>query len=243
MRKKILPIFLLVALCLVSFFSCRKDTLSTADATRGYFPLTLGKSVTYAVDSTLYYGPPGTTRHVSMLFRYTISDTVTYNKKTAYLMDIYSTPYVGGIWTACGEIIITPTPTSLLYAENNVNYIKMIFPIANGTTWKGNQYAVTPDSLYSYLYNWDYTYANFGLSYFNGRVNFDHTVSLLEDDENVDYQNVDSAVAGYRTYAKEVYAYGVGMIYKEWTHYTFGPPDTVQNKNGYSVTMRAIDYN
>ena len=46
----------------------------------------------------------------------------------------------------------------------------------------------------------------------------------------------------YRTYAKEVYAYNVGMIYKEWTHWTY-KPNHAQCVNGYSVIMRAIDYN
>lgn len=110
-------------------------------------------------------------------------------------------------------------------------------------TWPGNQYAQVEDSLFMYLKNWNYVYQNYHLSYFNGLVNFDNTVTVLENDENVNYQNVDSIVSGYKTYAKEVYAWNVGMIYKEWTHYTWGLPDTTQYRTGYSVIMRAIDHN
>ena len=67
-------------------------------------------------------------------------------------------------------------------------------------------------------------------------------MTVLEDNENVNYTNVDSGVAGYRTFAKEVYAYNVGMIYKEWTHYTWNANDA-SCWNGYSVIMKAIDYN
>jgi hypothetical protein len=70
---------------------------------------------------------------------------------------------------------------------------------------------------------------------------------VLEDDESVNYPGVDTGIGGYRTYAKEVYAYNVGMIYKEWTHYTYnannfeGLSDSCWN--GYRVTMTAVDYN
>jgi hypothetical protein len=97
--------------------------------------------------------------------------------------------------------------------------------------------------MFAYLKGWRYLYQNTNLSYFNGYVNFDNTVSVLENDENVNYQNVDSLPHGHKTYAKEVYAWNVGMIYKEWTHYTWGAPDTTQNRNGYTVIMRAVDHN
>jgi hypothetical protein len=158
-------------------------------------------------------------------------------------MDIYYRPYDGSDWTRSRVIILTPTANSLLYTQDQTQYIKLMFPIAEGFTWQGNQYAEVQDRLFSYLNNWNYTYQNYHLSYFNGLVNFDNTVTCLEDDENQNFQNVDSIVAGYRTYAKEVYAYNVGMIYKEWTHYTWGLPAANNDRFGYSVIMRAIDHN
>jgi len=242
MRKKILPIFLLVAVCIAAFFSCKKVTISTADVTRNYFPLQLGKSVTYAVDSTYYYGPPGTEYHVSMYMNYAITDTVTINKMVWYMMNISNSAYATGPWVPSSVVLMTISSDSLLYRQNQVQYIKMVFPVSNGLTWLGNTYAETQDSSFAYFANWNYIYRNAGLSYFNGDVMFDHTVTVVEDSENVNYQDVDSLVPGHLTYAKEVYANNVGMIYREITHYTFGPPDTVGNKNGYSVVMRAVEY-
>jgi hypothetical protein len=121
----------------------------------------------------------------------------------------------------------------------------MIFPIQNGYSWPGNQYAPIQDSAFSFLKNWTYAYQNMHSSYYNGRLNFDNTVTVLEDDEAVNYPEVDSQVTAFRTYAKEVYAYNIGMIYKEWTHkthkYSANPGDTCWN--GYTVIMRAIDHN
>ncbi len=244
MVRKILPIFLLVALCMFSIYGCKKSSNSTADATRNYFPLTLGKYVTYAVDSIYYLGAAGTKIETRCELKYAITDTFTDKKKKFnYIMDVYYRPYNGADFLPSRVIILTTVADSLFYAQDGTQYIKLIFPIKDGFSWPGNSHAQVQDSLYMYLKNWNYTYQNYHLNYFNGFANFDNTVTVLENDEDVNYQNVDSIVSGYKTYAKEVYAYNIGMIYKEWTHYTFGAPDTTNNKNGYSVIMRAIDHN
>ena len=243
MVKRILPILLLVAICFTSFMSCNKSTLSTDDITRNYFPLKLGKYVRYAVDSVYYFGKAGTRYEVKSEMKYVITDTYTVNRKLSYIMDVYSRPYDGGDWIGTSVILITPTATGLLYTQDRTQYLKMTFPISNGVTWKGNMYAEVQDSMFSYLKDWNYTYQSYPLNYFNGLVQFDKTVTINECNQDINYQAVDSNQAGFHTYAKEVYAYGVGMIYKEWTHYTFHMFDTSQNRNGYSVIMRAIDYN
>ncbi len=242
MIKKILPILLLVAIPMVAMFSCRKVNNTTADLTKNYFPLQYGKYVTYAVDSVYYNGSLGVRLEVKSQMKYSITDTFTDSKRRlSYIMDVYSRPYDGADWHALRVILVTPTTTSLLYSQDGVQYIKMMFPVTEGLSWKGNVNAQLNDPAFAYLKDWTYLYKNVHLSYFNGVVNFDNTVSILEDNEHVNYQNVDSAVAGYDTYAKEVYANNVGMVYKEWTHTTW--VDSSQNKSGYSVIMQAIDHN
>jgi hypothetical protein len=240
MTKKIVPVFLLVAICFTMLFSCKKYNNTKVDATRNYFPLTLGNYVVYNVDSTYYYGVAGTQAHVSSQIMYQMTDTFTDSKKRlSYIMNVYVRPYDGAQWVASSVILITPTANSLLYSQDGTQYIKMMFPITDSLTWQGNQLAQVQDSSFAFLKGWNYQYSGLNYSYFNGNVNYDNTVSVLEDDENVNYQNVDSLVSGYRTYAKEVYAYNVGMVYKEFTHYTWGSPDTANNKNGYRVIMSA----
>jgi hypothetical protein len=257
MTKRILLIFLLAIACFASLFSCKKTVKSTTDPTLNYFPLQLGKYVTYAVDSFYYRGDVCVKIETRCQLKYAITDTYTDNKKRlSYIMDVYFRPYNGGDWIQQSVVLLTTTPTpvfstatpkttSLLYTQDRTQFVKLIFPIQNGYTWQGNQYAQVQDSAFTYLKNWNYTYQNMGLSYNNGNINFDNTVTVLEDDESTNYPNVDSLQLAYRTYAKEVYAYNVGMIYKEWTHYTYRPTpsDTMQCWDGYSVIMKAIDHN
>ena len=243
MIRKILPGFLLVVLCGLAFYSCKKVNSSTADPTRNYFPLHFGKYVTYDVDSLYYFGPDGTRVETRCELKYSVTDTTTVNKKLNYIIDVYYRPYNGALWVPSRVITVQATSDSLLYSQDGTQYIKLVFPVTEGRTWQGNAYAQIMDTTKAYLAGWDYTYQSYHLPYFNGFVNFDNTVTVLEDDENVNFQNIDSIPPGSKIYAKEVYAYNVGMIYKEWTYYTWGLPDTTQNRNGYSVIMRAIDYN
>ncbi len=242
MTKKILPFLLLVAMCFVALFSCKKSSKSTVDATLNYFPLTLGKYVTYAVDSVYYIDTSCERYEIKSQMKYSITDTITYNKKPSYMMDVFSRPYDGADWKHINVIIITPSPEGLLYFQDNCKYIKMVFPVANGVSWFGNKYVQVQAPLYSYLDGWQYAYSNYHLSYNNGLVNFDNTVTVVENSQNINYPNVDSAVNAVSTYAKEVYAWNVGMIYKEWTHTTY-KADTSKCLKGYRVVMRAIDYN
>lgn len=243
MTKSIISVLLVAAVSVTSLFSCRKSNDTSADITRNYFPLQRGKTVTYAVDSTYYIGALRIAYNVKSQMKYAITDTFTDKKKrVSYIMNVFSRPYDGALWQPISVITVTPTTTGLLYNQDDNEYIKMIFPVSEGLTWKGNQNVVVQDPLKSYLKNWNYKYQNYHLSYNTGFINFDNTVSVLENDESVNYPNVDSAVDAFRTYAKEVYAYNVGMVYKEWTHWTY-KPDTVQYVNGYRVVMRAIDHN
>ncbi|MCD6011981.1 MAG: hypothetical protein K0Q79_1843 [Flavipsychrobacter sp.] len=245
MIRKILTGFLLVLSCVFAFYSCKKVSNSTVDATRNYFPLQFGKYVTYAVDSTYYYGgayDTARTVETRCQLKYAVTDTYTYKKKLNYIMDVYYRPYEGADWVPQRVILVQPTHDGLLYSQDGTQYIKLMFPVKEGFSWKGNVFAQVQDTLFSYLKNWDYTYQNYDHVYFNGFVSFDNTVTVMQNDENVNYQEVDSLPHGYKTYAKEVYAYNVGMIYKEWTHYTWSAPYP-QSRNGYSVIMRAIDHN
>ncbi len=261
MYKKILSGVLLVAICFAAF-SCKKSKQNTSDPTLNYFPIKLGHYVTYEVDSVYFFGTGSNYFGIDTCARYEIKSQIKYSiddtfrdadNRLSYIMDVYSRPYPGGYWEPNSVILITPTQTpildltapvtqSLLYTQDRTQYVKLIFPISNGYVWKGNKYAQVNDATFSYLKNWNYRYQDYHLSYFNGRVNFDNTVSVLENNENVNYTNVDSGVAGYRTFAKEVYAYNVGMVYKEWTHYTWNA-NNASCWNGFTVIMRAIEYN
>jgi len=256
MTKKIFSILLLAVVCFCALFSCRKTTVSTADATLNYFPLQLGKYITYNVDSIYYYSANCTQYEAKSQMKYAIDDTFTDQyKRLSYVMDVFTRPFDNnsGVWVHNSVILITPTITppltlsdpttiSLLYSQDQAQYVKLIFPISNGYSWYGNQYINTQNPLFTYLSNWNYYYKNFQLSYNTGYINFANTVTVLEDSEAVNYPAIDSNISSYLTYAEEVYADNVGMVHKQWTHWTYKPSPVIC-RDGYQVVMDAIDHN
>lgn len=246
MTKKIYTFLLLAAVCTASFISCKKYTDDNTDKTRNYFPLTFGKSVTFAVDS-IYYNEENCTQYrVRSQMKYVVTDTFTdrknFKNKLSYILDVFTRPYEGGVWKPTNVIILNPTETGLNWTQDNVKFVKLMFPIEDGFSWKGNVNAPVNDADFRFLKDWNYQYRNYHKSYNTGFVNFDNTVTVLENDESVNYPDVDSMVDAYRTYSKAVYAYNVGLVYRELTHWTY-KADNSQCVNGYSVVMQAIDHN
>lgn len=246
MTKKIVALFLLTSGLLFSVSSCKKHKTESGDLTRNYFPLTFGKSVTFDVDSIYYNDITCSQYRVKSQMKLVITDTFTdrknFTNKLSYIMDVYTRPYAGGVWKPTSVIIINPTANGLNWTEEGVKYIKMMFPIQEGQTWKGNKDAPVSDADYAFLKDWSYQYRSYNKSFNTGYLNFDNTVTVLENDESINYPAIDSGVAAMRTYSKAIYAYNVGLVYREITHTTYRAYND-QCLNGYSVVMRAIDHN
>jgi|GEM_PF-372384 len=257
MVKKTVPSLLLAVIGSIVFFSCSKSTKSTIDTTVNYFPIALGREVTYAVDSIVYNGDSCYQTETRTQLKYAITDTFRDgSNRLSYLMTVYSRPDASAVWgplktitmTVAGIPPVSTTPaadaptTDLYYTQDRCQFTKLIFPIREGQSWAGNTAVNVADPQYAFLANWNYQYQSMGQSFNNGYINFGNTVTVLEQDQSINYPTIDSNVDASRTYAKEVYGYNVGMIYKEWTHWTYTAAHVGACINGYSVVMRAIDY-
>lgn len=262
MVKKIFPVLLAVGVTIGAFNSCKKTTTPNPDPTKNYFPVKLGKYVTYEVDSITFISGTGSETPCRQLegrtqLKYAITDTFRDEQsRLSYIMDVFSRPDASGIWRQVRTILLTQAPIpqatttpppgtpqeSILYTQNGYQAIKMVFPISEGISWQGNTLVDYNNPDNAYLKNWTYRYKDLRHSFNNGYVNYGNTVTVIEDDEAVNYPMLDSAVDAYRIYSKVVYAFDIGMVYKEWTHWTY---ESFNSKcvDGYTVVMRAIDHN
>lgn len=261
MIKKILPLLFILVMSISALFSCKKVHIPTGDITLNYFPLHLGNYIVYNVDSIYWNEASCDSYNVQTYMKYAITDTFRDNQnRLSYIMNVYTSndPNGYGYWIPQRVIYLTyltqsyipstvttstpvVTTTGLLYNEDGNQYVKLSFPIENGGTWQGNQYIVN-DTANQWLQNWTYSYSNYHLSYDNGYINKENTVTVLEDNESYNYLNVDSQVYGYRIYSEDIYAYNIGMIYRQFTHWTHDTGDNTTCKNGYQVIMKAVSY-
>ena len=247
MNKKFLPAILLLVSFSAIFFSCTKesDNKYGNDLSRGYYPLALGRYVVYDVDSTIWddYNQVKTIHKYQM--RYTIADTFFDNSnRKSYRIDVHIRNNDSLPWKTHRVIEVTPTNTGLEYTEANIRFIKMIFPVANDLEWKGNALIPAGDQDYDYFQNWTYKYSGHEQPFNNGKVYFDNTITVNETDERLGDPEASPYNYAYLTYAKEVYGFDIGMVYREMTHWVYeGKPNQTSYRRGYSVVMRAVDHN
>ncbi len=246
MNKKIL-LALLSVVCSVAFVNCKKSSSSApvADPTMNYFPTTFGKYVIYNVDS-VYYDPAKckTTEKISQL-RYSVSDTFRDDQfRLSYIMDVFTRANSTAAWTAQGVVYLTNTGSTLEYVQSGLRTIKLVFPVTSTQTWLGNSLISTNDSNYMFLNNWSYSYQNIGSSYNTSYENFANTVTVLENNETISNtgSNSDAVPYSLQSYAKEVYAYNVGLIYRETKYLTYSAKKG-NCVGGYTLVMQAIDHN
>ncbi len=237
---------MLAALFSVAFFSCtkKKDDRYGNEYSRGYFPLQFGRYVTYDVDSTLWDDFLQVKSVLKYQMRYTIADTFRDNAfRLSYRIDVHIRKQADTMpWTPHRVIYVTPTENHLEYVENNVRFIKLVFPVSDGVTWKGNSMIPAGDQDFQYFYDWNYRYSDFTQPFNDGKAYFKNTVTVSQTDEVQNDPETMPAAYAYRTFAKEVYGYDIGLVYREMTHWIYDP-GIVNYRKGYSVVMRAVDHN
>jgi hypothetical protein len=247
MAKRFLPVLLIIAALSLAYTSCKKsndDGYHYKEPTRGYFPLQVGRYVVYDVDSVIWNNVDCSRKERHLNLRYTIADTFTDNLgRASYRIDVLQRVADTGLWRSNTVIYATPTDSGLELTMNNVRSEKMVFPVSDGAVWLGNRLVDTNEKENLIYLGWLYQYVNYLKPYNNGRLNFDNSVTVNEANDSTGNPDLYPGKFASRTYARSVYGYDVGMIYREFTHWTYDPSDPTHTcRKGFSVIMRAIDY-
>ncbi|WP_020531386.1 hypothetical protein [Flexithrix dorotheae] len=98
---------------------------------------------------------------------------------------------IDSVWT------LKTTPSRIVKTENNIPFVKIVFPIEHKTTWDGNRFNSFGENIYSIRD----LYSSFSLNNFS----FDNTVKIMHSEDS-------SLVA--KDVRWEIYADSIGMIYK-----------------------------
>jgi len=140
--RRSLP-FLIPAFVAFIFFTCTKKTENYQSAPLSdYYPLQVGKYITYRVDSTVFSNFGRTTQIHSYQVKHSIEALLTDNLgRPAYRVFRYIRDTAGTQpWVPNGSYFITPLDQSIEVIENNLRVIKMHLPVKAGFSWKGNSY-------------------------------------------------------------------------------------------------------
>jgi len=183
---------------------------------QAYFPLEIGKYVEYQADSIIYdFSTGGSTIRdsSSILVREEITDTV--RDITGELVFVIersernndTQPWVvRNIWSA------TRNGSQAIRSENNLRFLRLVFPFDNRTRWDGNvwideyqEIEIAGERIQPFV-NWGYRVDAYDVSAQVGTFTFDSVLVITE---------VDETNAIERRFSRSWYAKDIGLVRRE----------------------------
>ena len=214
-----------------------------------YYPMQTGRVLVYRLDSSLIPFSGSELEVKSYHARDSIADTIRDNKgRLSYRVYRFVTDTLEeGPWQPTGTFVVTPLESSIEVLDDyNLRFIKLTQPLRNDFSWSGNSYidTKTAGSPYQYMDGWNYIYQNMDQPYTVIKGTIDNTVTILQQDETSPPGPFDPGNYQQRNYSTEVYAKGIGMIYKEFLHWTWQttPPPAKFDNDSYGIKISLIEY-
>ena len=247
--RKVFFFSALISLVLLSSCSKNTENLDTAPIS-DYYPLQVGKYITYNLDSTVVYTNFGTSITViNYQVKLVVDAQVTDNLgRPSYRIIRYIRKTPTASWVSDNTFMAVPTEFSMEFIENNFRFLKMKEPIKEGYSWKGNSYIDTYslNSNVKYLDDWDYTYDSLNVPMQIGAVTYDSTLKVAQRNEIIGNPSNANSYSEINV-GEEKYAKGIGLIYRKFLHTEYQPPTPghpgAYADASYGVTMTMIDHN
>ena len=228
--------------------SCSKSTETLDVPTLANMAnVALGKVWFYRLDSTVVPSFGST----FVIKRYQCRDSVVSSGidaqgNVAYTLHRHIRDTLGTqAWQYRTTIQVVFRDNNVEYIEDNLRFIKLHKVITEGFSWKGNSYIDTRsiNSSYKYLDGWDYTYVNVLAPYTTRKGVIDSTVTVMQRDETSPPGPFDPNNFQQKDYSMEVYGKNVGLIYKEFLHYTWQTSPAPGYESGtYGIKLNLINY-
>lgn len=225
------------------FFSCKKVTERITDEPLSdYIPLQSGKYITYRIDSTIFTNFGRNVEIHSYQVKHIIDSQITDNLgRPSFRIFRYTRDTAGTQpWVPTGSYFITPQTTDVELIEDNLRFLKMILPIKQGTTWKGNTYL--PPGPYETLYNfsidggmqdWNFIYDHFDSTLSFAGNNYSNVWTIEEAGDSINVPITNTNAYASLTRAVEKYSKNIGLVYREYTLWEYQP--NTGGPGGYQV--------
>jgi hypothetical protein len=235
------------------FASCKKETdIFTTASVNDYFPLQVGKYITYDLDSTVFtnFNETITIRHYQA--KYQVEDTTTDNLgRKGFVIYRYLRSDSTQGWSIDNVFTAYNTGKSIEFIEDNLRFIKLMMPIEQDFSWQGNNYLPTyPYPMYqttgtSFTEDWNYIYDSIGVPLTINSIPVANTLKVFEAEDTVGDPISQPDGYAYKIYSIEKYGKGIGLIYRENFLWEYQPPYVVVSPGytGFGVKMSMIDHN
>ncbi|NDC77178.1 MAG: hypothetical protein EBZ67_04805 [Chitinophagia bacterium] len=234
LRSAYLPyIIILLVISLLSACSGKAE-LALAGTIGDYMPLQTGRSLTYRLDSTLYpaQGTATLVRSHVVCDRVVGEDRDLQGRPLWRIVRAFRNPVDTTKWTDREQFLAILAGNTLEWVEDNLRTIRLVNPVREGYTWEGNRFVNTiTDPARQYLDGWKFTYLEAGKAWRLGDRSFPETLTVRQQEDRVG-NPADRSRFSSIDVAREVYAKGIGLVYREVRHEVWQPPNA-SSATGY----------
>ena len=246
---KRLAVAAIIVTTFILLYSCSKvsETISSASINE-YSSLQVGKTYLYRLDSTITAAFGASLIVKSYQAKDSVEAAFTDNlgrqsfRIFRYIRDTSATQP----WRFAATYVAIPTDKTLEYVDNNMRFVKLHAPIKEGYTWKAHSFIDTKstNSKVRYLDEWEYEYRDIERPYTVLRKTYDSTITVFQRDETVPSGPFNPAVFQQKDYGKEVYAKNIGLVYKEFLHWTWNvsSSNAGYEDGSYGVKLQLISH-
>lgn len=249
MRLNINIILAILGCCFI-FGACGDETFEPTERSFDYeyYPLEVGHSWTYRMDSTVVSGGGNTiTASSSYLKEEIINEFVNLTDDTTYVISVSKSQTIDGNYVSSDNYQVIKTGSRVTRYEENLGFIKMFFPITKGDTIDANLFDhlininVGQDLMKPYK-DWEFTVIDDRMiTTVNGRQ-YTEVAHL----QQANHENPIEIRA-----SQELYAPQIGMIRREMTIFDSqcgSPCDGLPwlektSLKGFSLVQTLVDHN
>jgi hypothetical protein len=219
---------------LLLFVSCSKENTQPKAVFQGkeYFPLRQGDYIVYEITKINIDKPSNIYDTIVYLLKEIIDIPIIDNEEdTAYRVEryifnpVYSNWEIQSVWQA------KLSNNAAQKVEENLRFVKIHFPVHKKLQWDGN--------IYNELDPKTYKISDLNVPFQINQMSFDSCLFVLQDS---------SSSLIHKNYAVEIYAYKIGLVYKEETYINsqeviFDVPIEQRITTGTIYKQKIIEYN
>jgi hypothetical protein len=202
---------------LIVFSSCDDEIDSSViDYKYEYFPLTIGESIIYDVDSIIYSSLSGggiLKDSIQYELRETVADTFRDNtNRLIYEIERERRDSASMLWRLEEVLTVHQGQTQLEWTENNRKFLKILFPPKVDDTWDGNMYFDATElvpikgEVIELFKSWESSVAE---------LDIPMTINNFSSDSTLTIYHANSENLIELRLFKEVYAKNIGLIQQE----------------------------
>lgn len=204
-------LFCFFSLALV-FAACENEieVLEDVDDNENFYPLELGKYWVYQMDSIIFDNEGRDRYETTSFIREEIVEILNPDELPRYVIEVSYKNNIDAEWSFLKNWSVYVEDNKLIRNEDNLRFIKLIYPITTGVSWDGNSFIdsrtevlVSGEALAMFKNYWDYKFLDRQESELIGIQTYDDVLTIQQSDDENDLEI---------RISNEKYAKDVGMI-------------------------------